>query len=331
MRRVAWCLFGAMGVGWATVGAESQLQVGPVMQYSRGGTEYFFDWSGVDEDGAWRHTSLLEFPLDVFHAGANARLIISGDGRPRWEFDLLLAAALSNPERRMYDTDWSTERTGNYEKYSYTESEAEGRSLRASLTVSRVFYGDFDYDFRALAGLRYHRIDQDIVGYSGWRIDPRTGAVVEIGRPDVVVIEYTQDLVMPFVGLGMQARFSERLSATVTGSYVRVFASDRDDHVLRTKLATADATGNGLLATARVDLSVFPEDVRPFSVVFDSELLTLATSGEQYQYWYGDADVYYDYEVGEYLRVPQGYEYIDLPHDINSTLFYAGVRLLVWF
>jgi hypothetical protein len=98
-----------------------------------------------------------------------------------------------------------------------------------------------------------------------------------------------------------------------------VYAFDRDDHKLRTKLSTAEGWGIGLYADLKAvyRLNRIAKGVIPY-LVLNGEINYFVVNTLQTQYWYGNADA----SNGE----PQGTLFTGIGHVITSSQYQIALR-----
>ena len=82
--------------------------------------------------------SQLEFPLDQTMFGGDVELKLLPGTQKEWAFKFGYYTNISDPTGKMFDHDWTNLRTGSVEKFSYTESDVEGKN--SILVINSVTY-----------------------------------------------------------------------------------------------------------------------------------------------------------------------------------------------
>ena len=95
-----------------------------------------------------------------------------------------------------------------------------------------------------------------------------------------------------------------------------VFASDKDDHILRGKISDGDATGIGISAKADLNIMPFQSFGRHVSLGLIGEFRYFRADGIQTQRWYRDE--------GNTLA---GTEERDIPHEFKSYQYLVGAEI----
>jgi hypothetical protein len=254
--------------------------------------------------------SKLEFPLDVLTAGIEARWDISGREKRRTVVTLSGLTNISAPRSLMAD--------GDYDEYagyppwlwSYTESDVAMRSLFASAAVARSLFSADGLALFARAGYHFQYIYQEALNYSGWQVvwndTTSEWLVYLVSYPDTA-LTYTIFYHLASLGALAEVRLAPRLHLEANAAFLAVLASDRDDHLLRTKLSTATGAGAGYLAGLALRYRFRDRDGSPY-LGLSAELLGLRVRTSQTQKWYADT-------AGE---PPAGTVYTGIPHIISS-------------
>jgi hypothetical protein len=135
-------------------------------------------------------------------------------------------------------------------------------------------------------------------------------------QPDV--LEYTLDAHLPGLGLLGSVQLLPGLSLEMRAAYMHLFASDRDDHKLRTKLSTAAGWGDGVYADLRATYQ-FPPVAGWFTpyLILDGHMIYYVVTMTQTQYWYGNGDP----------KVAMGTMVTGVGHVITSDQFQVAIRL----
>ncbi len=311
--------------------SELLIDYGPSIRYSTGETEYVMDIYGIDPDlGVVRLKSQLEFPLDGPMIGwtVAVRFGNTRDGiAPEWFGSVGYWQNTEHPDEKMVDSDWSNLYTGTYSKFSHTESSAKMHNRLFTFEVGREMFARSIYGISLFVGLRYQEIEQDIIGVNGWQTFNGIDTAY-IAEPDTLAIRYDVTYLTPHVGLGFGLNVGHRLLLNFNGSIAFVSASDEDDHVLRTKVSTADVSGLGGLGDLKATYKLFGGTTEPgLFLSLTGNFAYLHADGTQTQFWYGDADRTLDPETGQIEPIPAGTTIAGIPHDITTTQFHFGLDI----
>lgn len=306
----------------------SQFFFAPSIRYSAGETEYVMDIRQIDgELGVLRLKSQLEFPLDGVLAGGTIGLHVKRFDRPLWRLELGFWTNANNPGGTMYDHDWANFYTGTYEKFSYTESGVEMKALLIDFRAAYELHSRPTWGISLFGGYRYHHIDQDVIGFAGWQLDPESFERYYFDIENLLGITYTVNYHLPNVGLMLNADLGRRAALTVHGAGALAFASDEDDHVLRNKISTADMTGLGVITGASLDFAPSGSAAPGLFFSLSGELNYYNASGDQTQYWYEDETAFNPDTQQEEVIVPAGTRLTGIPHDITSLQFHTGLKV----
>jgi hypothetical protein len=334
------------GIFWISVlsfsvNAETPLRisVSPSLGYSFGETEYIMNLRTpmTDENGdvvtddlgnpvLLQIKSQLEYPLDVTMGGGNFRLTPAEDPE-LWSVEASAFVTLNDPGGVMKDSDWDGA-NGLYEltQWSYTESSAEMSSLLLNFEATRRILSPGNVRVAALAGLRYHKIEQKLFGVDGWQ-RLFEASTFTYGEPiyftayeNTQVLYYEIKYLLPQIGLNFTADLSPNFMAGIKTIFVPVWFEDVDDHLLRNKLSRADGTGTGFIGSLNLDyrLGSPQRRSRPFISIF-AEFTSIGASGDQTQEWYGDDPASPDFD-------DTGSRITGIPHDANITLYRVGIK-----
>jgi hypothetical protein len=308
--------------------------VSPVIARQFGYTEYQLDIQGLvvapTGDTLLRKArSLLKFPVDALIGGVSFTVMSAPTEKHPWSVEAGVLTNIGDPDGQMKDSDWD-QVPGYYDLlWSYTESDAEMRSIILSLEITREMYRRNSLGVSLLAGFRYQRIKQTIDNYAGWQrqldettlqySDPITFAVT-----NVPALTYEVKYGSPQVGLMARLGSQHRSSVSAKAVFAPVFTSDEDDHIQRNKISTASGNGPGIAAGFKAHLvTVGNGHTTPFvEIVGDLHSLTVSTS--QTQRWYGDDPATPTFD-------DTGTVSTGIPHEIRSTQFSLGLRFGVGF
>jgi hypothetical protein len=103
-------------------------------------------------------------------------------------------------------------------------------------------------------------------------------------------------------------------------TYLQVFASDYDDHLLRNKISVADVYGGG--GSLRSEFTIHSDKrgaAQPLVALY-LEVLYLKATGDQTQTWYGD-------DPASPNEDDTGQQISGIPHDVESLQINVGIRI----
>ncbi len=296
----------------------------PSIRRSFGTTEYDMD---IQQSGLLLR-SLLEFPLDVIMVGGKIELLLNPWHFDQYRFEGSFYTSLTDPSGKMIDSDWSnSDANGSsvpYRMFSYTESNAQMKSLLGQLRAERRFYSQENLHVGLFIGFRYSKIEQDIYDFTGWQLD-NSGSRINFSLTDTHALFYKVTYKLPHVGMRLtQTNQYYDLSASV--AYSIALVSDVDDHILRGKRSTADINGKGALADVEMKWNIAGKKKGVF-LKLSGDISYIRASGSQTQTWYAD-ELVWDPNVNDYVvAVAKGTSITGVPHDINMTRFNLSLEV----
>ncbi len=311
--------------------AALQFTFSPEFGVMGGTTEYEMDIKGyfIVDDGTTldttirRVTSLLEFPLDISIGGVSGE-VHSIEDPMKWSLGIKYLTNLNNPNSKMIDTDWDEVQTKfPYTKWSETNSDAEINMTILDAEARFRIVQKSSMDISILAGGRYQKIYQDIIGLDGWQRQFDTVAYIYeepfyFSRYDNEVVG-TYELKLKHFKVGMQSDIY--LSNLFTSQFKIVFApvffDDTDDHVLRKKLSTASGDGKGFIAGFNLR---YNNSKRFLSYIQLSTSYNYFTAnGSQVQKWYGDDPGTSEDDTGDIIS--------GIPHIIRTKQYSISLQI----
>jgi len=219
-----------------------------------------------------RFKSLLEFPLNV----NIVNLKFSNDN-----FELNLASSAADADAgTFYDTDWYRQE-GNEESiydewdiYSESKSDLTAFILDCKLSLIPESIKDKDYKFNL--GYKYQNFDfmiHDVIQWSSYYDDE------DIFTSNGNVLDYEVDYHIPYIELETETvkdKYTTGFNIAIS-PFVNVY--DRDDHLLRDKLAYITASGRAINIGSKYTYNI-NKNVS-FNINFD--LVNIYTEGKQIQ------------------------------------------------
>lgn len=224
---------GSIWVGLGPLTGDVTYRIGGYAQGQAGGRS--FELSGPFP---W---SKLQFPLNtlMFTVGGELRFF------QKAEFRIAFSKNLDSKPGKFNDSDWETDRVQPFAKTLYSESDTlfKGYIIDLGLRywlLEKPLTKDFSFGLAPSASLLYQQFSWDARNLV--QDDLVTGDRLEIAGPDLY---YKFTLVMPFMDIAGKLTF-KRLSLLVGFGYSpRVIAYDKDYHLLRYRLTTTKAYGEG--------------------------------------------------------------------------------------
>jgi len=254
--------------------------------------------------------SELEFPID----SAIGRIIASLGKKDLWSIDLSLSRNITGETGKTKDTDLLTVRDEGRGEIKrgwifYSESDTEMNALLVDLNGRYYFLKRGLISLGGILGYRYQRLSFDISNVD--QLDALGDRIFIPGK--ALTYEITYDI--PYGGLALEIMPSRRFSLHLLGTYGRASADDEDDHILRSKRATADADGPFYSFHARGEISL----TQRLSLIAFLEYLKIDTDGTQTQTWYATTE-----------EAPAGTTITGINYSAETEQLYllAGIRYL---
>jgi hypothetical protein len=280
------------GLSWADLGLSASL----CTYRTFGQTTYEISIPQFDPEAGieYEFESELEFPLDTFMAGVD--LSLSGEflTNTLWSVNLDLRKNLNDPSSSMTDKD----RIGIPAQrvtltFISTESEAELSAIVVDVNVMLGLIGHPSFTLGGMLGYRYQDFDFEILGVKGWQLDEYLERVYFDEFRGINVLDYDVTYHMPYIGLVGELKAPPKLALSGRIAYSpETRAEDRDDHILRNKLATSDCDGTSMIASIEgIWFLSEPGQGLLWQVVLGGEIVKIDTDGDQDQSWYGDDPV----------------------------------------
>ncbi len=301
----------------------------PILQKSWGHTEYELDieFLTYDPDSviiSRQIISILDFPLDMFIAGAELEINSFDTSKNFWYVKAVGTINLTSPNESMTDTDWDKV-LGRFDtKFSYTESNAELSGLNLKIEAARDMFQLWGMKIGILIGINYQNLKFDINDYSGWQkpFDPINFVYTDSILIDSVIPALTYDIIYttPYVGLISHNKLNKNSSLNLKAALQSVLVKDEDNHLLRKKISTSSGSGLGFLGgiDLKLKLANSNSSLQPF-VKFSGEFNLMKVETNQIQTWYGDDPATPDEDDTGEVSDP-------LPHIIRSQQISAGIQ-----
>ncbi|HKK21799.1 MAG TPA: hypothetical protein VJ983_10030 [candidate division Zixibacteria bacterium] len=325
----------------STVGirAERKIQIDlqPTLGYHSGKTSYEFLLTQTPSDTVHIYAvqSKLEFPTDATLIGANFRIRPLSDLR-KWNLRGSIFTNVTDPKKVMTDSDWeSASGTSGLELFSYTESGVQMSMINVDVNFSARLFRIGSGGASLLAGVQFERINQDIIGFSGWykSFDSSTYSFRSTLLPQSgsgTVLTYRLTRFEPYGGVQLYAEPSSKFEGELNLAAGPVRFTDRDDHLLRHKLSTADGNGLGLLGSIRGDILLTRGRKYNYLLALSAKFEHASITGTQQQTWYADETVIV--APGDtVVYAAKGTTIGGLPHDLKYDFIALGVMFGIRF
>jgi hypothetical protein len=253
-----------------------------------GGTSFRLSFDGMGVTGR----SQLDWPVSGALLGVD--LWLGGDvgrgGSRRWDLRLTVAGTVSNPFGPVIDQDWLEGNSRSLE-ISDTSSTVTGHTLVADASIrygSQLRGGASRFAIQLLAGARYEFLENTAWGYDGWYIDNNLAMVQQSMPASVKAGVLTAQRVLPYLGVALALRVG-RVAVDLDTALLVGWTQERDDHVIRGKLGTADCgvVGASVRLAPRVLLGDGRGDFR-YALGLDAEARALLGLGTLHQHYYVD-------------------------------------------
>ncbi len=311
---IAMILFPTLWVSGAPAGREDpstyRLFLEPLLEKGFGGVAYDLDY---DEGGGWTGLSRLEFPHIPLEAGAVLGLTFGSEEHRRWMIELEAAHSVVSVTGEMNDYDW--DQLSGYAPWlwSSTSSKDSTVSWHVSASVAWTVLWNSPWQLALYGMYRYDDMSHVEDGITGWQY-ASDGSLYVFDETTPDVLEYSLASHMIGVGILGEVAVTNAVSFQVRAAFTPVHISDRDDHVLRYKLSTAEGWGAGVyvVAGARWRLPQMGPSLRPY-LALDGKVIYYVVDTTQRQEFY----------AGPY----QGTIYTDIGHTVTATQFSLALRV----
>lgn len=264
--------------------AEIFTKITPELRYIKGDTTYHISFDETWANGG-HGESELEFPIDNLMIGIG--LVVGSKhektGQTMGQFSLTLLYTPSGDAGTMKDSDWIENdaafgETSHAGKDLYTESDAHLTGMIFDINYAYHFRYNNSWTLGPMLGFRHQKFEYDVTGGGGmyW-----TTPVFLEGK----LLDYEVTYSIPYIGLSSNLLFGKnnQFQFNSTFSYSDwAKASDRDDHILRYKLAEGDCDGEAYLVNLTGDWKFHPDWI----LSLGAEYVDIDTSGSQHQGYY---------------------------------------------
>ncbi len=298
--------------------AEAQWSVSADASRLFGNTTYRLDALSVspsNPNDVYPISSELVFPLDVWLAGVTADWQLPSG---KWQLGASVATNTNDPTDKMTDSDWER---GQF--VQYTESDAALKLLRAGVDARRKLSRPGPVSLWLLGRADYEKTTEDITGFNGWYYsEPLQREVPIFGTGPALY--YDVRYLSGQAGLGLSGAVPQALDFRVQWTAGVVSAHDRDDHLLRGRISTGDATGFATRASLEASRPIFHAGPVPVTVGLRGDYRYCRADGTTTETWYRT-------EQTPGGPIPAGTSYTGIPHSFRSSLFALGLRVGVEF
>jgi outer membrane protease len=285
-------------------GKYAYMTLGLQTGYITGNTTYHISFSEEVLGVVYNGDSELEFPLDNFLWGIEGGVgykNINNEKQDRARLTLRWLTDVNNGAGKMKDSDWLNDA---YDIYYYgithpgldiySESDADLDTNMVDVNYTFNFCPTENISIGSTIGYKYQKFKYDIsnlnqVGYGPYE-DDYTGSVS--GR----VLDYKVEYKIPYLGLSTDLLLGDKFQLNLQFGYSPwADAKDRDDHLLRYKLSTADCDGDAYLINLNANWEFLPAWI----LQVGSEYVNIDTDGTQHQFFYAGDYVGTTYDVDD--------------------------------
>lgn len=232
--------------------------------------------------------SELEFPLGGGAAALRAELATrDASHEDRLVFQLTAIKSVAGTMGTLKDSDWISGPAevafigSNHDGLDiYSESDANLDALVVNARAAWELRAGTSFTVAPMLGIQYQRFAFDVsnvrqVGYGPY-------AASFTGSSPGKVLDYEVSYRAPYAGAGAEYALAGLTLTADAWFSPAAAASDRDDHLLRKKVSTTDATGNAWQAAVGARLAFGPDDL------LEAQLSTIRfhTTGTQHQVFY---------------------------------------------
>jgi outer membrane protease len=296
----------------------SNLQLVPALSYMTGYTTYRINAQGILSNVNNEKVFLkseLKFPLHSWLAGGELKYCFPINGIHSLNLSIGAYLDIKNGTGQMVDQDWINDIQVGYSKSKEIQLDVFQVNFASTYDLLKTYYSNI----RVITRLNYQKWEQWTFGYQGWLIDYESGILREINGDDPT-IDYQVRYLSTQIGLELRTRIfaSSILELDAAGGVV--WSEDRDDHLLRGKIAEGSAKGPAL--SAKLNFSNVLAYMGNHALFIDlfGAINYYYTEGSQNQEWYRDEG-----------SIPAGYEISGIPLKIESLQYIAGIRLGINF
>jgi hypothetical protein len=235
--------------------------------------------------------SILNFPTDGIRLEASGFINYRVSKTNTIAFELAISKAITTPKEAQVDTDYNytSALTPPQWVWSATKSDVKYSNYDLRVTTGYPFRLNPQLKMTTIVGFQTSHNSYDVIGFSGWQ-EYYYGIPYPVDTSGVTVAKYKVDYHQLITGLILETVPNNGLSLYLKGYYLPyVKAKDFDDHVLRNKNLSTNATGSGYQIEARIKIQAH-KFVSGAVISFGGgyELIRIKATGSQIQKWYGD-------------------------------------------
>lgn len=223
--------------------------------------------------------SQLKFPLNIYVVKADLRIPL-GDS---FCFEFAGLKNLSRGAGKMEDSDWLKATYDQPDVYSVNTAILNFYQYNPKLKYRLGYFGKADNRQEFWIGLGYLYKSYDFTltdSEQSYPKDPDLGTKHASGT----VMTYGETYRIPYIDFGINQTFGNFSCGLNIGLAPYVTVDDRDDHVLRSKLALGSDSGNALLASGVVKYSF----TQNWAGIFQADYMYVYATGKQTQTRYAD-------------------------------------------
>ena len=258
-------------------------ELGVISSSLRGHTTYHISYyegsSGIESE--------LEFPLKTYLIGLDGAISYKENSYEKLRLGFRVMKNIDNGSGRLKDSDWLSDDldislygVAHPGKDIYSESDIKLDALIIDLNMSYSLFSSKHLSFKPSIGYKHQgfRFVVSNVSQTGYGPYSSDFTVYVPGE----ALHYRIRYEFIYGGLDTEFLIGKDLRFLLKGGAGYVYAKDRDDHILRYKLATASADGAGGFLSICGDYNIF----KGLHLKVGGEYLRFHTRGTQHQYFY---------------------------------------------
>ncbi len=258
-------------------------ELGIKSSYLRGHTTYHISYyegsSGIESE--------LEFPLKTYLIGLDGAISYKENSYERFRLGFSIMKNIDNGSGRLKDSDWLSDDidislygVAHPGKDIYSESDIKLDALIIDINMSYSLFSSKHLSFKPFIGYKHQGFSfvASNVAQTGYGPYSSDFTVYVPGE----VLHYRIRYEFIYGGLDTEFLIGKDLRFLLKGGAGYVYAKDRDDHILRYKMAEAETDGIGGFLSFGGDYNIF----KGLHLKAGGEYLNFNTKGTQHQYFY---------------------------------------------
>ncbi len=249
----------------------------------RGHTTYHISYyegpSGIESE--------LKFPLKTYLIGLDGAISYKENSYERFRLGFRVMKNIDDGSGRLKDSDWLSDDldislygVAHPGKDIYSESDIKLDALIIDLNMSYSLFSSKHLSFKPLIGYKHQGFNFVASNVAQTGYGPYSSDFTMYVPGEVLHYKIRYEFI--YGGLDAEFLIGKDLMFLLKGGAGYVYAKDRDDHILRYKLATAETDGVGVFLSLGGDYNIF----KGLHLKAGGEYLRFHTRGTQHQYFY---------------------------------------------